>query len=138
MSEFEDWNQSVMAEFRQRGGKVAQFGDGPLLILHHTGRKSGEERETPLMYQALGDGSLAVFASKAGAPDHPIWYLNLTANPTVTAEVGADTLGFVAREAVGEERDRIWGQQKVDYPQFAGYEEATDRVIPVIVLDPVN
>ena len=138
MSEYEDWNKAVMAEFRERGGKVAQFGDGPLLILHHTGRKSGAERETPLMYQALDGGSLAIFASKAGAPDHPVWYLNVTANPAVTAEVGTDTLGFTAREALGDERDRVWEQQKIDYPQFAGYEEATDRVIPVIVLDPVS
>ena len=138
MSESEDRNQKVMAEFRERGGKVALFGDGPLLILHHHGRTSGAARETPLMYQALGDGALAVFASKGGAPDHPAWYRNVTSRPDVTAEVGTDTLAFTAREALGEERDRIWEQQKRDYPQFAGYEASTDREIPVIVLDPVS
>jgi deazaflavin-dependent oxidoreductase (nitroreductase family) len=130
MGEFDDWNTTVMTEFRANGGKVAQFGDAPLLILHHTGRRSGQERETPLVFQDLG-GPLAIFASKAGAPDHPVWYLNVTTNPEVTAEIGTGTRSFRAREAVGEERDRIWAQQKVDYPQFAGYEEATDRVIPV-------
>lgn len=136
--EMNAWNQKIMEEFRANGGKVAEFGNGPLLILHTTGRKSGRERLSPLMYQKLDGGSLAIFASKAGAPDHPDWYHNVLANPAVSAELGTHDQAFTAREAVGEERERIWEQQKIDYPQFAGYEEATDRVIPVIVLDPAS
>jgi deazaflavin-dependent oxidoreductase (nitroreductase family) len=136
--EMNDWNAKIMAEFRANGGKVAEFGDAPLLILHSTGRKSGQERFSPLMYQALDGGSVAIFASKAGAPDNPDWYHNVLAAPAVTAEIGTDTLAFTAREAVGEQRDTIWEQQKVEYPQFAGYEEATDRTIPVVVLDPAG
>jgi len=133
-----DWNAKIMAEFRANGGKVAEFGDAPLLILHSTGRKSGEDRTSPLMYMALDGGSVAIFASKAGAPDNPDWYHNVLADAAVTAELGTETRAFTAREALGDERTTIWEQQKIDYPQFAGYEEATDRVIPVVVLDPVS
>ena len=119
--EMNDWNAKIMAEFRANGGKVAEFGDAPLLI-----------------YQALEGGSRAIFASKAGAPDNPDWYHNVLADPAVTAEIGTGTQPFTAREALGDERHTIWEQQKVQYPQFAGYEEATDREIPVIVLDPVS
>jgi deazaflavin-dependent oxidoreductase (nitroreductase family) len=134
--EMNAWNTKIMDEFRANGGKVAEFGDAPLLILHSTGRKSGQERLSPLMYQALAGGSVAIFASKAGAPDNPDWYHNVLATPAVTAELGAGTQSFTAREAVGDERTEIWEQQKVEYPQFAGYEEATTRTIPVVVLDP--
>jgi deazaflavin-dependent oxidoreductase (nitroreductase family) len=136
--EMNDWNAKIMAEFRANGGKVADFGDAPLLILHSTGRKSGEDRTSPLMYQALAGGSVAIFASKAGAPDNPDWYHNVLADPAVTAEIGTGTQSFTAREALGDERDGIWTRQKAAYPQFAGYEEATDRTIPVIVLDPTS
>ena len=136
--EMNDWNAKIMAEFRANGGKVAEFGNGPLLLLHSKGRKSGQERFSPLMYQALEGGSYAIFASKAGAPDNPDWYHNVLADAAVTAELGTHDAAFTAREAVGEERDRIWEQQKVDWPQFAGYEEATTRTIPVIVLYPAT
>lgn len=132
------WNAKVVEEFRANGGKVAEFGDAPLLILHSTGRRSGQERLNPLMYQALDGGALAIFASKGGAPAHPDWYHNVVAHPSVTAELGPDAQAFTAREAVGAERDAIWERQKSDYPQFAGYEEATSRTIPVIVLDPTS
>jgi deazaflavin-dependent oxidoreductase (nitroreductase family) len=134
--EMNAWNTKIMDEFRTNGGKVAEFGDAPLLILHSTGRKSGQERLSPLMYKKLEGGSLAIFASKAGAPDNPDWYHNVLADPAVTAEIGTATQSFTAREAQGEEREAIWEQQKVEYPQFAGYEEATARTIPVVVLDP--
>jgi deazaflavin-dependent oxidoreductase (nitroreductase family) len=88
------------------------------------------------MYQDLG-GDIAVFASKAGAPEHPDWYRNLVARPEVSAEIGSETRGFRARTATGEERERIWTRQKADYPGFAGYEARTDREIPVVVLEPV-
>ncbi len=135
MSEYEDWNKKIIEEFRANGGKVGgQFEGAPLLIMHTTGAKSGKERVIPVMYQAVGD-DFAVFASKAGAPSNPDWYHNLVAHPDVTIEVGNDTVAVRARVAKGDERQTIWTRQKEEYPQFAGYEEATTREIPVVVLE---
>lgn len=131
-----DWNTQIIEEFRSNGGKVGgQFEGAPLLLLHHTGAKTGTERVTPLMYQAVGD-DYAIFASKAGAPTNPDWFHNLLANPRTTAEVGTDTIPVTARVAEADERDRIWTKQKADYPGFAEYEEATTRQIPVVILTP--
>ena len=132
-----DWNQQVMAEFRANGGKVAQFGDADMVILHHTGAKSGQERQTPLVSRVDGDRVL-IFASKAGAPDNPDWYHNLVANPRARIEIGTETRDVVARVAEGEERDRLWERQKQEMPGFAEYEAATSRQIPVVVLEPAS
>ena len=132
-----DFNQQMIKDFRANGGKVGgPFEGAPLLLLHTTGARSGQERVNPMMYRTDGD-RLAVFASKAGAPDNPDWYHNLLAHPEVTAEVGTDTHRFRARVATPEERDRIWPAQKGDYPGFADYEAKTDREIPVVILEPV-
>lgn len=137
MNEMKDWNTQVIDEFRSNGGKVGgNFEGAPILLLHTTGAKSGLERINPMMYQDLGDGSIAVFASKAGADTHPDWYHNLVANPATTAEIGTETRTFTARTAPTEERTPIWSKQKDDYPGFAGYESNTDREIPVVILDP--
>ena len=77
-----------------------------------------------------------MFASKAGAATHPAWYHNISAHPDVTAEIGADTRGFRARIATGDERAPIWDEQKADYPGFADYEARTTRQIPIVILDP--
>jgi deazaflavin-dependent oxidoreductase (nitroreductase family) len=107
-----------------------------LLILHTTGAKSGEERESPVLYREADDG-LIVFASYAGAPAHPAWYHNLVADPDVTVEVGTETRKMRARVADGREREEIWADHKVEWPQFAEYEGKTDRTIPVVILEPV-
>lgn len=136
MSEYKDWNAKIIEEFRANGGQVGgQFEGAPVLLLHTTGARSGQERVTPMMYQDLGD-AIAVFASKAGAPTHPDWYHNLVANPEVTAEIGTETRSFRARVAPSDERESIWTEQKRAYPGFAEYEEKTDREIPVVILDP--
>ena len=94
-----DWNTAIIDEFRASGGKVGgNFAGAPLLLLHTTGAKTGQERVNPMMYRQVGD-NLAVFASKAGAPTNPDWYHNLVANPAVTAEIGTQTLPFTARVA---------------------------------------
>lgn len=130
----DDWNAKVIAEFRANGGKVGgNFDSAPLLLLHSTGAKSGQERVNPMMYQQVGE-EMAVFASAAGSPKNPDWYHNLLAHPAVRVEVGTETVEVVARVAEGEERDRIWTKQKRDYPGFAEYEAGTERVIPVILL----
>jgi len=132
-----DWNTGIIDEFRANDGKVGGMFEGaPLLLLHHTGAKTGTERVSPLMYQVV-DGGYAIFASKAGADTNPDWFHNVTANPRTTIEVGRATTSVRARRAEGDEHDRIWEQQKQSWPQFAEYERQTARdVIPVIVLEP--
>lgn len=134
-----DWNTSIIDEFRANEGRVGGMFEGvPLLLLHHTGARTGTERVTPLMYQAVG-GGYAIFGSKAGADTNPDWFHNITANPETQVEIGTGTVSVVARRAGGDEHDRIWEQQKLSWPQFAEYEQKTSRdVIPVIVLEPVR
>jgi deazaflavin-dependent oxidoreductase (nitroreductase family) len=130
-----DWNDKVIAEFRANQGRVGgQFEGAPLLLLHSTGAKSGQERVNPVMYQAVGNG-FAVFASKAGADTNPDWYHNLRAHPDARIEVGTETLDVTARVLDADEREPIWEEQKARYPGFADYETKTDRVIPVVMLD---
>lgn len=107
----------------------------PTLLLTTTGRKSGEPRSLPLIYGTVGD-SYAVIASKGGLPTHPLWYLNLEAQPKCELMVGAKAVSARARTATGEERDRIWAQMAEIYPPYLDYQKATQREIPVVVLDP--
>jgi deazaflavin-dependent oxidoreductase (nitroreductase family) len=131
-----DFNAQVISEFRENSGRVGGMFEGmPLLLLHHVGAKSGEERIAPLVYLADGE-RYVIFASKGGAPENPAWYHNLKAHPETRIEVGEQTLEVVAHEAESEERDRLYTTQAAVAPQFAEYQEKTDRVIPVIVLTP--
>jgi deazaflavin-dependent oxidoreductase (nitroreductase family) len=131
-----DFNDQIIEEFHANEGRVGGMFEGmPLLLLHHTGAKSGESRINPLAYQA-DDGRYVIFASKGGAPNNPAWYHNLLAHPDVKIEVGSDTLDVRASEASGEERERLYRTQADRVPQFAEYEQQTDRTIPVIVLTP--
>jgi deazaflavin-dependent oxidoreductase (nitroreductase family) len=132
-----DWNQQVMEEFRANGGKVAQFGDAPMVILHTVGAKSGEVREKPLV--CLVDGErLVIFASKAGAPNNPAWFHNLKANPEIDIEYGTERYRARAVELTGAERDDYYARQVALMPQFGDYaEKATGRVIPVLALERV-
>ncbi len=138
MAENEDFNEKIIKEFRENDGRVGGMFEGaPVVLLHHTGAKSGTERVNPLMYQQVGD-SLAIFASKGGAPSNPDWYYNLAAHPDTTIEVGTKTVKVRARVANPDERDLIWEKQKELFPGFAEYEtNAAPRQIPVILLDPV-
>jgi len=138
VAEYENFNDKIIAEFRANAGKVGgPFQGAPLLLLHHTGAKSGTERVNPLMYQQVGD-SYAIFASFAGAPRDPDWYYNLAAHPDTTVETGTDTIRVRARVANPGEREPIWNKQKEIAPGFAEYEKsAAPRVIPVVLLDPV-
>jgi deazaflavin-dependent oxidoreductase (nitroreductase family) len=133
-----DYNQQVIEEFRTNGGRVGgPFESMELLLLHHTGAKSGANRINPLAYLS-DDGHYVIFASKAGAPTNPDWYHNVKANPNVTIEVGDDTMQAVASEATGEDRDRLYAAQKARVASFAEYEQKTERLIPVIVLTPAG
>lgn len=129
-----DWNRTIIEEFRSNDGKVGgPFEGATLVLLHTTGAKSGAERVNPLV-SLTEEGRLYVFASKAGADTDPDWYRNLSAHPAVTVELGTETFRATAVEVTGAERDRIFGIQKERAPGFAEYEEKTTRVIPVIEL----
>jgi deazaflavin-dependent oxidoreductase (nitroreductase family) len=131
-----DYNAKVIEEFRANEGRVGGPFDGmDMLLLHHTGARSGIERINPLAYRQDGE-RYVVFASKAGAPEDPAWFHNLVANPQARIEVGTDEFAVLAEEAHGEERDRLYREQSEDRPQFREYEQKTDRVIPVVLLTP--
>ena len=132
-----DFNQQIIDEFRANDGVVGgPFEGARMLLLHTTGAKSGQTRVIPLVYRP-DDDRLVVFGSKGGAPTNPDWYHNLRSNPRATVEVGTDRFDVDARVADGDERERIWGEQKKEVPTFAEYEEKTDRQIPVVVLERV-
>ena len=134
----QDFNARVIDEFRANEGRVGgPFEGSTLLLLHHVGARSGQDRINPLAYDRDGD-RYVVFASKAGAPTNPDWYHNLKAHPDVSIEVGTDTIEVRAEEAIGEDRDRLFRAQAERSPQFAEYQSKTDRVIPVIVLSPTG
>lgn len=130
----DDFNRPVIDEFRANGGVVGgDFAGIPLLLLHHTGARSGVERVTPLVRQDLDEG-WAIFASAGGSPKAPDWYHNVVANPHTTIEVGDETVEVTAVVADPETRAPIWERQKAVAPQFADYEKATTRTIPVVVV----
>jgi deazaflavin-dependent oxidoreductase (nitroreductase family) len=135
----DDFTGQVIAEFRANRGKVGgPFQGADILLLHHTGARSGTERVSPLAFQWVGR-SLAVFAAEAGAAASPAWFDNLRANPLTTVEVGSQTVRVQARIAQPAERDVIYSRQKHRDPAFALYEaRAAPGKIPVVVLDPVK
>ena len=123
--------------YRLTRGKVGgRIGKTPVLLLTTTGRKSGQPRTTPLLYAKDGDGYV-VIASKGGAPQHPLWYLNLQANPRAEVTVGSERRQVHARDTQGEERERLWRALGDLYPGYDKYAQKTSRQIPVVVLEPV-
>ena len=138
MTEESDWNAQIIEEFRANAGKLGGMFEGAdVLLLHHTGSKTGVERVSPLGYQRIGS-AYAVFGSNSGRTSHPAWLHNLRAHPRTTAEIGTDTIEVVARVAEGDERAEIWERQKANIPQFAEYEQTANRDIPVVILEPVD
>ncbi len=136
MSSLGDFNQRIIQEFRANSGAPPSWpGPSRLLLLHHRGARSGQDRVNPVAYLE-DDGRYVVFASKAGAPTNPGWYHNLKAHPDTTIEVGEDTVAVAAQQATGEERNRLFNAQAQRSPQFADYQKSTERVIPVVVLTP--
>ncbi len=130
-----DWNSRIIEEFRANEGKVGgPFANATVLLLTTTGKKSGRQHTTPLVYMPDGE-RLLVFASKGGAPSHPDWYGNLVANPKVKVEVGKESYQATATVIKGEERDRLYAKQVERFPAFGEYEQKTTRRIPVIALD---
>ena len=121
--------------YRLTGGRVGgRIGKLPVLLLTTIGRKSGRPRTQPLAYTRVGDG-YAVIASKGGAAQHPLWYLNLRANPLAEVTIGRETRKVRARDAEGEERERLWRTLADLYPGYDRYAQKTSRRIPVVVLE---
>ena len=135
MTDVTDFNQTIIDEFRANGGKVGGgFAGMPMVIITTKGAKSGQPRVNPLAALADDDGTLYIFASKAGAPTNPDWYHNLVANPEVQVEFRDDTFTAVATVLTGAKRTEIYDRQKTLVPGFAAYEAGTTRVIPVVAL----
>jgi deazaflavin-dependent oxidoreductase (nitroreductase family) len=136
--EREQFNRKVVDEFRSNKGNVGgQFKGAPMIIVTHTGAKSGKSYTTPLVYTKDGD-RYVIIASKAGAPTNPDWYHNLKAHPEVTLEVGTEKFKARAKEVTGAERDRLYKAQADMMPFFNDYAKKAGRVIPVFVLERVQ
>lgn len=134
MADINDFNQTIIDEFRANDGKVGgPFAGAPMLLLTHTGAKSGKVRTTPLVCTHDGD-DMIIIASKRGAPEHPAWYHNLVVNPAVTVEVGTDRFDATAVEVAGGDRQRLFDAQSALMPAFKEYQEKTTRTIPVLRL----
>lgn len=124
--------------FKKTGGR---FGDKFLRgaqvgILTTIGRKSGEERDSPLLYLQEGK-RIVLVASQGGRATNPMWYLNLVANPKVKFQTKRETLQLTARDATDAERDEYWPKLDAMYADFVNYRSYTDRKIPIVICDPV-
>jgi deazaflavin-dependent oxidoreductase (nitroreductase family) len=123
--------------YRATGGLIGHHVPGapPMLLLDHVGAKSGTLRTSPLAYLRDGD-SFVIVASKGGYPRNPGWYHNLVANPDTTIQVGSKRSAVHARVANPEERARLWPKVVELYSGYRGYQERTDREIPLVILEP--
>lgn len=120
-------------DFTALGGRA----DQKTLLLRSVGRKTGKETLAPLIYEKVGD-EYAIVASKGGAPDHPAWYLNITAQPEVRFQVGTEIFRGGWRVVEGAERERVWALMVESYAPYAQYQEKTERRIPVVLLKPTG
>ena len=139
MSDRLDWNAGTIAQFRANEGKVGgNFEGAPMVLLHHSGRKSGREYVTPTMYlpHDTNPDVIYVFATKGGASTNPDWYYTLAAAGNGSVERGTETYTVTVHQLAGAERDRIYAEQARRYPGFAEYERQTAgvRTIPVLEL----
>jgi deazaflavin-dependent oxidoreductase (nitroreductase family) len=122
--------------YRETGGEVGYIWNGvSTLLLTVTGRRTGQKRTSALIFGRDGDDYLVV-ASMGGAPSHPLWYLNLQANPEAEIQVKADILPVTARTASADEKARLWNIVTDVWPNYDVYQSRTDRDIPVVVLSP--
>jgi deazaflavin-dependent oxidoreductase (nitroreductase family) len=105
-----------------------------MLLLDHVGAKSGQKRTTPLVYVRDGE-NLVLVASKGGNPKNPAWFHNLRANPETTVQVGSERRAVRARVAERDERERLWPKAVDTYSGYRGYQERTEREIPLVILE---
>jgi deazaflavin-dependent oxidoreductase (nitroreductase family) len=125
------------AVYRLTSGLVGHRlpGAPPMLLLDHVGARTNTPRTTPLVYVRDGP-DIVIVASKGGHPKHPAWYHNLLANPDATIQIGSTRREVHARVASPDERRRLWPKALAVYPGYRGYQERTDREIPLVVLEP--
>jgi deazaflavin-dependent oxidoreductase (nitroreductase family) len=132
--ELEEMNRSVIADFRANAGQVGgQHASLDIILLHHLGARSGQERVTPLAYVRDGEDML-IIGSTGGAPRHPAWYWNLKAQPRVRVEVGTETVEVTAGEVTDEEYARLWSMVTEAIPVMLEYQSQTTRRLPIIRL----
>ena len=132
------FGQEHVDRYLATGGKEGHDWQGTqTLILTTTGRRSGRQRQHPLIYGRHGDDFLVV-ASKGGTPQHPAWYLNLVADPDVEIQVRDERIRAHARPASREEKPELWSIMTKEWPAYDSYQEKTEREIPVVVLEPVE
>lgn len=125
-------------QYEDSGGREGNTMRGvPVIILWTRGRSTGAVRKTPLMRVREGD-RYAVVASMGGAPQHPVWYGNLLADPNVSVQDGPEVRDYVAREVAGEEKAQWWGRATTVWPDYDAYQAKTEREIPVVVLEPAG
>lgn len=129
------FNRFFVWLFKVRKGRLA-FRGAPSLVLHTVGRRTGEPRQTPLLYLDLGDGRVAIVASNGGDDRTPAWALNLQAAPDVEADIGRERRAFCAALATPEERAEMWPRAVAIYKGFGEYQTKTTREIPIVVLTP--
>jgi deazaflavin-dependent oxidoreductase (nitroreductase family) len=128
--------QDHIDRYRETDGEVGYLWNGATaLLLTTTGRKSGQPRTQPLIFARDGDDYLVV-ASMGGAPNHPSWYLNLTANPDAEIQVKGDVIPVTAHTASDGEKPRLWKIVNEVWPNYDVYQTRTERPIPVVVLSP--
>lgn len=129
------FGQEHVERYEATGGEEGHdWQDTTALILTTTGRKSGETRKTPLIYQEH-DGDYLVVASMGGADEPPAWYLNLEANPQVGVQVKDDKFKARARTATADEKPEMWKKMAATWPDYDTYQKKTDREIPIVVLE---
>jgi deazaflavin-dependent oxidoreductase (nitroreductase family) len=130
-------NRAHRFVLKATGGRLGWKGKGmPVVQLTTTGRKTGEPRTVMLTAPIHTDTTYVVVGSRGGTDVHPAWYLNVQTNPEVTVAVRGATLPMRARVVEGEERDQLWTKVIADFPHYAGYQDKTDREIPLVVLEP--
>ena len=128
------FGQEHVRVYRQTGGERGYHWRGAtILLLSTTGRRSGEQRTTPLIHREDA-GRWVVVASKGGAPEHPSWFANLEADPNALIQVHDEQIPVRASVATGEERERLWGLLCEQWPAYDDYARKTTREIPVVVL----
>ena len=135
---FIKWTSKINTWFYRRSGGTglgSEFQGIPVALLTTTGRKTGEPRVSPLYFHRDGD-TVVLAASKGGSDKHPMWYLNLKADPTVQVQIKSEVLDLTARDATEEERAKYWPRLVAMYPSYDDYQSWTDRVIPLVICEP--
>jgi deazaflavin-dependent oxidoreductase (nitroreductase family) len=132
------WVRDQVAEYESSGGiRGTTLRDMPVIVLTTRGAKSGKIRKSPLM-RVEHAGSYAIVASKGGAPENPVWFYNVVADPHVELQDGPVRQDMVARQVTGAEKAEWWDRAVAAYPDYADYQKKTDRQIPVFVVEPAR